>query len=243
MPKITVGKGDSTRDFSIHKALLTARSKFFAKAMGKGWKEAEEKVVELRKDDPEVFAIYSSLLYTETIPAFDESPNRMVTDSYGDLCCDSTTTCTKEYELLSQVYVLAEKPQDIQARNTTVDAIVSKITHESNVVNHNDGPCLPKLVATKTMYANTPGHCTGRQALLDWFVWYGKNSSMRNIGREEGIPRKPFYDLAHTMMYCRPHHPQDLPHQVLHRYQEMKDEEYKWEMTPWWNLEYRRQIE
>tara|TARA_R110002003_G_scaffold68_9_gene6120 strand:- start:611 stop:742 length:132 start_codon:yes stop_codon:yes gene_type:complete len=36
MLKIVVGQGDNKCEFGIHEALLTARSKFFAKAMGKG---------------------------------------------------------------------------------------------------------------------------------------------------------------------------------------------------------------
>jgi hypothetical protein len=58
MLKIVVGPAGDTRDFCIHEALLTARSKFFEKAMGKGWKEAEEKLVKLPDDDPDIFALY-----------------------------------------------------------------------------------------------------------------------------------------------------------------------------------------
>jgi hypothetical protein len=41
--KITVGTGKISQTFSIHEAILTKRSEFFAKAMCKGWEEAEEK--------------------------------------------------------------------------------------------------------------------------------------------------------------------------------------------------------
>lgn len=53
MLKITVGQDDDVRDFNIHESLLTARSQFLAKAMGKGWQEAEDKAVKLPEDRPE----------------------------------------------------------------------------------------------------------------------------------------------------------------------------------------------
>ena len=57
MIHIVVGDPEAVRDFYIHEALLTTRSKFFERAMRKGWKEAEHKLVKLPEDDPETFAL------------------------------------------------------------------------------------------------------------------------------------------------------------------------------------------
>jgi hypothetical protein len=96
MLKIVVGQGDNKCEFGIHEALLTTRSKFFAKAMGKGRKEAKEKVVKLPDDEQEIFALYASLVYTGTVPAFDERPGRIVHEM-----TDKQTANTLRYACLS----------------------------------------------------------------------------------------------------------------------------------------------
>ena len=71
--KIIVGEGDDAQEFQIHEAVLTARSKFFKAAIGRKWKESEEKTVKLPEDDPEAFALYSQLVYTGQIPGMSDN--------------------------------------------------------------------------------------------------------------------------------------------------------------------------
>jgi hypothetical protein len=105
MLKLTVGAAGSTHDFCIHEALLTARSKFFERAMGKSWKEAKEKLVRLPEDDPRIFALYEQIVYTGRIPIFDDEVERVSSGAYNDPECDEEELCMSEYESLCQLYV------------------------------------------------------------------------------------------------------------------------------------------
>lgn len=78
MLKIVVGLDAYKREFHVHETLLTARSKCFACAMRKGWKEAEEKIFRLPDDEHDVFGLYASLVYTGIVLSFDEQPNRII---------------------------------------------------------------------------------------------------------------------------------------------------------------------
>ncbi|KAH7095302.1 hypothetical protein FB567DRAFT_543641 [Paraphoma chrysanthemicola] len=174
MVKIVVGRDDDKRELHVHEALLTARSKFFASAMRKGWKEAEEKIVKLPDDEHDVFELYASLVYTGTVPAFDEQLERVIPGYAEETICNHPQVCGSKYESLVKLYVLAEKLQDTQAKNATVDALITKVQHESQVVNTDEGPCMPSISSIRTMYEATSHHCPGRQVLIDCFVWYGQ---------------------------------------------------------------------
>jgi hypothetical protein len=158
--------------------------KFFKKAMGKGWKEAEEKLVKLPEDDPDIFALYEQVVYTGQIPLFDDEPERTFIDYTGEsgsnrTTCTSLEKCQHEYEALAELYVLAEKLQDLKARNTTVEAIIREVIHEVATVAEN--PCLPSLAAITIMYSKTPRHCPGRQVLLDCFMFYPEDESCQKL--------------------------------------------------------------
>ncbi|KAH7085653.1 hypothetical protein BKA63DRAFT_574954 [Paraphoma chrysanthemicola] len=126
MLKTVIGPDDDKREFHIHEALLTAHSKFFANAMRRGWKEAEEKIVKLSDDEHKVFELYVSLIYIGTVRAFDEQRRRIAPEDPGQASCDHPEVCKSEYESLVELYVVAEKLQDIQARNATVNALIAK---------------------------------------------------------------------------------------------------------------------
>jgi hypothetical protein len=174
MLKIVAGATGSTRDFCIHEALLTARSKFFEKAMGKGWKEAEEKLVKLPEDDPDIFALYEQVIYTGRIPLVEVTGERVTKCGIPGVSCQVPNSCAQEYTSLSGLYVLAEKLQDMKTKNTAIKGITTKVTHEANTVKNNwgGGPCLPSREAITIMYEKTPRSCPGRQVLLDCFLYY-----------------------------------------------------------------------
>lgn len=240
MLKVVEGQGDDKCEFAIHEALLTARSKFFAKAMGKGWKEAEEKVVNLPDDKQEVFPLYASLVYTGTVPALDEKVVRIHRNGDGQTHCEYPEEYKLEYELLVGLYVLSEKIQDTMAKNTAVEALIAKVTHESKIVNNRDeGPCMPSLPSIETMYTKTPHHCPGRQALIDCFVWYGREESMNGAGLWEGVrPHREFLiDLSRNLMSLRQQPTRELPHERINWYKEPEDEKDEWSTEPWWYVE------
>jgi hypothetical protein len=101
----------------------------------------------------------------------EESTNRLDTTSRGDAPCTKPEQCHRGYKALVQLYVLAETLQDVKAKNSAVDAIVSKIPKESSLVNKRlNRLCLPSPDAIDSMYRSTSDYCTGRQMLIDCFV-------------------------------------------------------------------------
>jgi hypothetical protein len=228
MLKIVVGGEGVARQFAIHEALLTTRSEFFKKAMGKGGKEVEDKVVKLPDDDMDIFALYEQLVYTGRLPIFDNSVDRFeYSQVFGPnpYDCKDCGKCGEEYLTLTNVYVLAEKLQDIKAKNTTIDAIMSKVTHESSIINRDHGPCLPGYKVIKMMYKNMPGHCPGRQILIDSFVWYGQAYTMGNVEGYDELPWQFLLDLATGLMCHRPQPFILLPHQDMRLYHEVEYED------------------
>ncbi|KAF2801691.1 uncharacterized protein BDZ99DRAFT_528162 [Mytilinidion resinicola] len=104
---IIVRVGSPPTDFSVHESLVCSRSPFFANAMNGAWAEAESRVVPLPDDAPSTFALYRTWLYT------------------GLLACKSSSD-SDEWELLACAYVLGEKLQDSDFKDTVIDAMVEK---------------------------------------------------------------------------------------------------------------------
>ena len=53
--------------FTAHKILLSTHSKFFRAAASDNWKEAQENKVSLKEEDPEIFRIFRSFIYSGKI--------------------------------------------------------------------------------------------------------------------------------------------------------------------------------
>lgn len=51
------------KQFTVYESLITSNSAFFANALGHDWKEAQERVVPLPENEPEVFRLYLTYLY------------------------------------------------------------------------------------------------------------------------------------------------------------------------------------
>jgi hypothetical protein len=229
---IVVGATGNTRNFHIHQALLTARPKFFEKAMQKGWKDAEEKLVKLPEDDPDTFAIYEQVVYTGRVPLLEVIDDGVLKGDNKSTWCQVSETCDHDYISLSALYVLAEKLQNLKARNTTVEAIIREVTHEVATVD--DSPCLPSLAAITTMYSKTPHHCPGRQVFFDCFTFCAGYGTLQDTGDWETLPREFLYDLALNALSFRTKPKKFLPQEQVDRYLENEDETLEWHMDAWW---------
>ena len=209
----------------MHESLLTSRSKFFKKAMNKGWKEAEDKLVKLPEDDPDIFALYEQLVYTGCIPVFDDDPERIYHedgdgDSNGDddsseddeksndghTYCQNITVCQNEYNTLFKLYIFAEKIQDREAKKSCLDAINTKVEHESSKVDNFDtGPCLPAVPIIKMVYQNTPESSAARQSLVHCYAFARNWAVVENLPESSlaDIPPVFLLDLAHSAITNR----------------------------------------
>jgi hypothetical protein len=110
-------------------------------------------VVNLPEDDPETFKIYVHLLYT------------------GDLATDPVSklgdnTSGGKLLGLAKLYVLAEKLQDIDAKNEALTALMLTARTLNTLLNES---------AVQTIYDGTPTESLARKAIVNMFaVWVGR---------------------------------------------------------------------
>ncbi|KAF1839677.1 hypothetical protein BDW02DRAFT_539081 [Decorospora gaudefroyi] len=150
---VHVGPEDSQQEFLLHEGIICARSDFFRRAMNGNWAEKTERLIKLPEDGPETFDIYVNLVYTNTISMLcltrDLSPERV----------------KDKFQILVQLYILAEKLRDSRAKNDTISVI-----HGLSYDNIRDGKTLPEGRAIQTMYDGTPEGSLGRSLLVD--LWW-----------------------------------------------------------------------
>lgn len=77
--------GSSAEPFIVHEGLLLGTSDFFAAALGRNRKEAEEKLVRLEDVHPYFFAMYFDWLYNEDNMPFELEQESAVGDGPRNL--------------------------------------------------------------------------------------------------------------------------------------------------------------
>jgi hypothetical protein len=159
--------------------------------MHKEWKEGQEKVLRLPKDDPEVFHLYAQLVYTDKIPGMDHREARL-SDKMGDqIICTDPSVCEKQYELLCGLHVLAEKLMNRKTKNRAVDALISKIIMECADADyeHSDYRCLPRNKAINIMFNGSSDLCHGQWVIIDAYVFYGSAETSSMLEDIKNCPR------------------------------------------------------
>lgn len=146
--------------------------------MNGNWKESDSRSVKLPKDDPATFGIYVNLLYTKQIPTKPTFAN--------------SRRVMLEYIHLARLYVLCEKLQDIEGKNSTIHAMLSTSRDNISVLRPN---------AIKTIYEGTPESSPARKMLLDMYVEYGNNMSLH--GGRGNYPKQFLFDLAVQLLQSR----------------------------------------
>ncbi|KAF1835360.1 hypothetical protein BDW02DRAFT_568098 [Decorospora gaudefroyi] len=159
MLKVRVGHGENLATFTVHQAILRLRSEFFKCATGSVWQQDhDEHMVTLPDDDPEIFRLYINLVYA----------GRLVTRG------------SDEWKKLCRLYVLAEKLQDLTARNAIIDgmhAFFSELVSKSALLFDIEGP-IPSE-SSKELYEGTPERSQARKLLVDLYAEFGKESWFR----------------------------------------------------------------
>ncbi|KAF2827359.1 hypothetical protein CC86DRAFT_209933 [Ophiobolus disseminans] len=105
---VVVGKEPNHKRFLVHEGLLCARFEFFKRAMNGNWAEREERLIKLPEDDPETFATYINVVYTNRVATNPSSEPKDAVMVGGELIH------------LCKVYVLGEKLCDIRTKNAAV---------------------------------------------------------------------------------------------------------------------------
>ncbi|KAF2129961.1 hypothetical protein P153DRAFT_396300 [Dothidotthia symphoricarpi CBS 119687] len=126
---VIVGEEPKQQKFHIHESLAIERSAFFRKILKDPGKEATEHTIPLPEDDPDIFARYVKILYA----------------GHANLTHASDA---EAYTVLGATFVLAEKLQDVKAKNEVIKAI-----HKVQAAEKNLGAYLQMV---STIYCGTP---------------------------------------------------------------------------------------
>lgn len=118
---VHVDVGPEPVRFAIHKGLLCSRSEFFRAALTGNFQEAEDQVVTLDDEDPEIFRRFNAWLYT-------------------DMVAEGAELQVTFLRALFDLYVFAEKRIIPDLQNAVIDAIIrvnARVTTITRVENFN----------------------------------------------------------------------------------------------------------
>jgi len=172
--QVVVGADELSKTFSVHRDLITSRSKFFAKALrnyGEGddgnitWREGEEGTVKLPEDSQDVFTQYLQLLYCGHIPVGKQFVGDTEAMSYKERIKAVGKFHDQEYVALGKLYVFCEKVRDVQSKATLITAFVET----SQKVRGNGLAYFPSTVSTRIVYDGTLHGDPLRQWLVGGF--------------------------------------------------------------------------
>lgn len=173
-----------TRDFFIHRDLLLARSPFFRDQVSNPDTFSVQspwcQTIKLSDVRPATFGIYINLLYMKRL----------------------TTRGPKEWHWLCRLYILAEKLQDVETKNTVIEGMFLYIR-----------PCFPATLADKEstildatsttwLYESTPENSPVRRFVVDFCVQSGRAEWLR--GEKGKYPPEFVWDVAIGLMSQRP---------------------------------------
>lgn len=144
--EVKVGEGEKQETFDVHEALITPRSLFFKKAMSGSWKESEDRIVNLPEEDPEIFKIYVHHLYTGSVAVIPEPLPAVTGRPVKWIIC--------------RLYVLAEKLQDVKAKNSAIEALLAECREKYKY---------PGQSSVSTIYNGTLPGSMARKVLVDLY--------------------------------------------------------------------------
>ncbi|KAI4627604.1 uncharacterized protein J4E87_004168 [Alternaria ethzedia] len=158
--------------------IMRKRSEFFNRALSGNWSEKKDRLVELPEDDPEIFAFYINIIYTGAISSQTDNhrlPNNEL-QAY--------------FLAIVKSYILAEKLQDKQAKNTAL------LTLHTVTVRLSFPERLPNAEIVDLMYKNTSKGSLGRRLMVD--IW-NNNYTKTVLEKSESICKDFFVDLAYSI--------------------------------------------
>lgn len=100
----------NTKTFLVYETQFRAQSPFFESALGREWKESEERLVRLPYHDPEAFELYLRWVYS----------HRVILQSTKWDETEKAAACS----LIARAYVLSDVLQDTDAKDALLDALV-----------------------------------------------------------------------------------------------------------------------
>ncbi|KAH0528035.1 hypothetical protein TsFJ059_002947 [Trichoderma semiorbis] len=173
---VTVGSTDPVM-YSVHEHLICRTSGYFKTAMKAHWETSTSGSIDLTEEDPEVFEIYLHWLYFGTLPVRNNSPG---------------LEGNNEYVQLAQAYVLGEFLQDVNFKDTVLDAILIKSRSTAS-----DGQTwFPLGPAIRCIYEGTRASSAARRLLVDLYNHNGHGDWLKGWADKDDMPKQFLLDLA-----------------------------------------------
>lgn len=173
--KVLVGPEEV--EYVFHEELLKQHSDFAAAALRNGWKEAEERVIRLSEEDPEIFDIFATFLYE----------GKIWTSREKDVYRAGSRTRDRECTRLAHCWVLGDKLISQTWKDALSDALVDKLRIEEFYPGY----------MQRDVYQNGGSNVPqGMQRLLvDIAIWVWDKRSWRRAA-EKRFPGNFFRDVC-----------------------------------------------
>ena len=142
---VLVGREHNQQPFTVHHDITTRRSKFFRQARSPQWNSDKSVPVELQHADPQIFDLYLHFVYHDAAPSF---------------IGDTFTEAELRYEVLIDLYVLADSLLDSTTANLAIGEIFWLRDHEN----------LPQAGMINHAYRHTMEGCALRDALVEIYA-------------------------------------------------------------------------
>ena len=182
MIEVFVGTGDQKTKFYVHQDVVIPRSVYFEqKVKTTQDSKTEPCVVLLPSDYPNTFRRYLNLVYADQLITKDKW----------------------EWHALCRLFILAERLQDVRAKNQIIDGMQA-FFHElilSNTLRVDAKETLPAK-ATTELYERTRPGSQARKLVVDLYANSGNEGWLR--GEEGNLPMDFVYDVAVRLIQQRP---------------------------------------
>ena len=167
-----VGDNEAEHTFYVHEEVAAEFSDFLKAAIQGGFSEAQDRIVRLPDDDPELFKIFLAFTYTGRVyctKADDrESPNE-----------------DREKGRLADAWMMAERLQSVKFKDAIVDSLIA------NMLSTGTYP----TGTYKGIYAESAGPSGMRKLHVDIAVFSWSNKDLEDADRDEAW-QDFFYDVA-----------------------------------------------
>lgn len=186
--------GATIETFSVHETILQKRSPFFRAALDKGWREGQERRIELPEDHPDLVNAYAEFVYDKNV---------------SDLCENERGNWTSqdladEYYHQANLYVLGEKLQDDEFCNAVITKFINLIDASHGVTASNTRH-YPSTITVRTIYEGTPQGSPARKLMVHLYCTYAREdwlNKSNSISHSLGCPEF-LLDLATKMITLR----------------------------------------
>ncbi|KAK0842276.1 hypothetical protein LTR03_009421 [Friedmanniomyces endolithicus] len=121
---ITILAGADKSPFVVHKYALCNKSKFFAAACKREWKEGVEKTICVPSITPEIFELYVHWVYSGKI---DLSLLPLVSPRAGNSRSDDVEGGAQDVQYLIELYVAGDTFMDEPVQNKVIDRLAAKM--------------------------------------------------------------------------------------------------------------------